>query len=157
MVLTTKYSNAAAGKDPKAAGNQRAADGRFSSEMMKDLLPDAQREARIVQALRKVGEQAGQSPAPVALAWLRHRSVPVIPIVGASKLSQFGDHLASLTLTLSPEQVRALDEASRIDPAFRYSMYGRDLKRSFAYGGVHDRILPLEEKASQVAADAGGA
>ena len=133
---------------------QRAAEGRFSSEMMKDFLPDAQRQARIVHALRKAGEQVGRSPAQVALAWLRHRSLPVIPIVGARKLSQFEDNLASLTLSLAPDQVRALDEASDIDLGFPYSMYARGLVRNFAYGGLRDRILPREESESRKAAAA---
>jgi len=144
-ILTGKYN-----------AGQRTADARFSSDMMKEFLPDAQRQARIVEALRKAGEQTGRPPAQVALAWLRHRSVPVIPIVGARKLSQFEDNLASLTLTLSPEQVRALDEASQIDPGFPYNMYSRDLVRNFAYGGMRDRILPLEDKASRATARAGG-
>jgi aryl-alcohol dehydrogenase-like predicted oxidoreductase len=37
--------------------------------------------------------------AQVALAWLRYRPVPVIPIIGARKLSQFQDNLASFDLT----------------------------------------------------------
>ena len=48
----------------------------------------------------------------VALAWLRFRSVPVIPIIGARKLSQFEDNLASLDLTLSADQLKTLDEAT---------------------------------------------
>jgi predicted oxidoreductase len=35
-----------------------------------------------------VAEQSGRSMAQVALAWLRHRMVPVIPIIGARKVSQ---------------------------------------------------------------------
>jgi hypothetical protein len=47
--------------------------------------------------------------------------VAVIPIIGARKLSQLQDNLASSDLSLSPEQVRALDEASQIDLAFPYT------------------------------------
>jgi diketogulonate reductase-like aldo/keto reductase len=42
--------------------------------------------------------------------------VSVIPIIGARKLSQLQDNLASFNLALLAEQVKALDEASQIDP-----------------------------------------
>jgi aryl-alcohol dehydrogenase-like predicted oxidoreductase len=44
---------------------------------------EAYREARIVSALKSVSAQAGRSMAQVALPWLHHRAVPVIPIIGA--------------------------------------------------------------------------
>jgi aryl-alcohol dehydrogenase-like predicted oxidoreductase len=39
--------------------------------------------------------------AQVALAWLRYRPVPVIPIVGARRLSQLQDNLASFDRTVA--------------------------------------------------------
>jgi aryl-alcohol dehydrogenase-like predicted oxidoreductase len=41
--------------------------------------------------------------ARVALAWLRYRSVPVFPIIGARKVSQLQGNLASFDLALSAE------------------------------------------------------
>jgi aryl-alcohol dehydrogenase-like predicted oxidoreductase len=129
-VLTGKYSG---GKD--------AGEGRYSSEMMREFLPDQSRQERIVAALRTIAGETGRSLAQVALAWLRYRTIPVIPIIGARKASQFADNLASLSLNLTPEHVKALDEASQIDLGFPYSMYDKDLVRGFIYGGMRDRIL----------------
>ena len=78
--------------------------------------------------------------AQVALAWLRYRPVPVIPIIGARKLSQLQDNLASFDLTLSPDQLKALDEASHVELGFPYNMYAKDLVRGLRYGGMADRI-----------------
>ena len=94
-----------------------------------------------MSALRTISGETGRSLAQVALEWLRYRDIPVIPIVGARKLSQLEDNLGSLSLELAPEQVKSLDEASRIDLGFPYSMYERDLVRGFAYGGTRDLIL----------------
>ncbi len=99
------------------------------------------RQERIVAALRKVGHEAGRSLAQVALAWLRYREIPVIPIVGARRLSQFTDNLASLSLTLTPDQVKALDEASEIELGFPHDFYQREMVRTFVYGGLRDQIL----------------
>ncbi|HEX4378606.1 MAG TPA: aldo/keto reductase, partial [Candidatus Acidoferrum sp.] len=133
-VLSGKYHGKDAGKDAKEQG-------RMSSDMMKDFKPDEQRADRIVTALKTVSGEVGRSVAQVALAWLRYRAVPVIPILGARKLSQLQDNLASLDLVLSPEQVNKLDDASKIDLGFPYSMYERGLVRNIAYGGMRDQII----------------
>jgi diketogulonate reductase-like aldo/keto reductase len=65
----------------------------------------------------------------------------VIPILGARKLTQLRDNLASLDLTLSAEQLKTLDEASRIELGFPYGMYAKTMVRTIAYGGLRDRIL----------------
>jgi aryl-alcohol dehydrogenase-like predicted oxidoreductase len=115
--------------------------GRMSSDMMKQFMPEEQRSARIVNAVKDVAEQVGRSMAQVALAWLHYRPVPVIPIIGARKLTQLQDNLAGCDLVLSPDQLKALDQASRIEPGFPYSMYAKDLVRGLMYGGMRDRIL----------------
>src|SRR5258708_93976 len=128
-VLTGKY------------GTAKASDARFSIEMMQAHQARGERVDRIVAAVRGVAGEVHQSPAEVALAWLRYRPVPVIPIIGARKLSQLQDNLASFDLALSTEQVQALDEASQIDLGFPYSLYGHEFVRATAYGGMRDQIL----------------
>lgn len=113
----------------------------MNGEMTKDFKPDQKRSDRVVKALKAVSDQVGRSIARVALAWLRNRTVPVIPIIGVHKFAQFQDNMASLEHTLSPEQVKSLDEASSIRLSFPYSMYLKDLVRGIAYGGLRDQIL----------------
>jgi diketogulonate reductase-like aldo/keto reductase len=79
--------------------------------------------------------------AQVALAWLRYRPVPVIPIIGARKLSQVKDNLASSGVSLSAEQLKTLNEASRIELGFPHEFYMRDMVRGLVYGGMYDRII----------------
>jgi aryl-alcohol dehydrogenase-like predicted oxidoreductase len=129
-VLTGKYNSA-----------ESAGEARYASEMMREVLPEPQRQARIVAALRKVSGETGRSLAQVALAWLRYRDIPVIPIVGARKLSQFEENVASLSLSLTPELVKALDAASQIELGFPHDLYRREMVRTFVYGGMRDRIL----------------
>jgi aryl-alcohol dehydrogenase-like predicted oxidoreductase len=129
-VLTGKYN------DGQATG-----DARYASEMMRSFLPESERQERIVAALRKVSGQTGRSLAQVALAWLRYRDIAVIPIIGARKLSQFEDNLASLSLALTSEQLKALDEASQVELGFPHDFYRREMVRTFVYGGLRDQIL----------------
>src|SRR5260370_12513907 len=129
-VLTGKYH-----------GEGKAEGARMTNEGMKDFFPEEQRVAPIISAVKSVSEQTGGSMAQVALAWLRHRTVPVIPIIGARKVSQLQDNLASLDLELSAEQLKSLDGASQIDLGFPQSIYERDMGRGIRYGGVWDRLL----------------
>jgi aryl-alcohol dehydrogenase-like predicted oxidoreductase len=118
-----------------------AADGRYSSDMMKQFLSTGERPDRIVTALETVSRQVGRSVAQVALAWLRYREIPVIPIIGARKLDQLRDNLASLDLQFSPEQLASLNQASAIDLGFPHEFYERELVKSLVYGGMRERIL----------------
>ncbi len=107
---------------------------------MRQFSPAEERSARIVAAVKKVAEEVGRSAAQVALAWLQYRPVPVIPIIGARKLSQLEDNLASLELALSDDQVKALDEASQIEMGFPHDFFRRDMVRTFVYGGTRNLI-----------------
>jgi aryl-alcohol dehydrogenase-like predicted oxidoreductase len=113
----------------------------MTNEGMQEFLPEEQRTAPIISAVKSVAKQTGRSMAQVALAWLLHRTVPVIPIIGARKVSQLQGNLASLDLELSAEQLKSLDEASRIEPEFPLSIYDREMVRAIRYGGTWDRLL----------------
>jgi aryl-alcohol dehydrogenase-like predicted oxidoreductase len=80
-ILTGKYH----GHGPSG---ESADAGRMNAAMLKDFVPKRQRTERIIGAVKAVSDEVGRSMAQVALAWLRHRPVPVIPIIGARKLSQ---------------------------------------------------------------------
>lgn len=95
----------------------------------------------IVRALEDVAAQTGKSLAQVALAWLRYRDVPVIPITGARRLEQLQDNLASLQLELTSDQIAVLDSVSAIEMGFPHDTYNRERIVSFVYGGVRDKIL----------------
>jgi aryl-alcohol dehydrogenase-like predicted oxidoreductase len=129
-VLTGKYH-----------GQGSSEPGRMNNEMMKDFIPEQQRTERVITAVKAVSDQLGRSVAQVALAWLQYRDVPVIPIIGARKLSQLQDNLASFDLTLSPEQVKTLDDASRIELGFPQNLYAKEMVRAIRYGGLRDKIL----------------
>ena len=125
----------------KYHGHGSSEQGRMNNDTMKGLMPEKQRTERIVAAIKTVSDETGRSMAQIALAWLRYRPVPVIPIIGARKLSQLQDNLASLELALSADQLRTLDEASRIELGFPYSIYALESARSTMYGGLRDQIL----------------
>jgi len=64
----------------------------------------------VVDRLTEVANARGVPSAQVALAWLLQRPGVTAPIVGATKLGHLEDALAAEQLTLSDEEVAALEE-----------------------------------------------
>jgi aryl-alcohol dehydrogenase-like predicted oxidoreductase len=128
-VLTGKYADGKAG-----------ADARMNNEMMKRFGRSSERATAVVAEVLKIAREVGRSPAQVALAWLRQRPWPVIPIVGARRLEQFRDNLACLDLTLDADQAGRLDAASRVELGFPHDFYANDMVRSMISGGMRDKI-----------------
>jgi aryl-alcohol dehydrogenase-like predicted oxidoreductase len=127
-VLTGKYAQGQGGE------------GRFAGEGMRQFQAGGNRTETIVREVQAVAREVGRSPAQVALAWLRQRPQPTIPIIGARKFAQFQDNLASLTLRLDPSQVDRLDRVSAIELGFPHDFYGKDMVRRLVYAGHRDQI-----------------
>jgi aryl-alcohol dehydrogenase-like predicted oxidoreductase len=89
---------------------------------------------RVLDALRPVATELGRPLAQVALAWVSAQPGVTAPIIGVSKLAQLADNLAALDIRFTPEQLRALDEASALDPAFPYGIFTPAVNRSI-FGG----------------------
>lgn len=123
----------------KYAGG-KSAGGRYDNEAMRQFVSVGDRSDRIVAALVAAAKELDRSPAQLALAWLRHRSRPVIPIIGARRLEQLKDNLAGMELKLPPEIVRRLDEVSRVDLGFPHEFYPKEMVRNLVFGGMRDRI-----------------
>ena len=70
----------------------------------------------VVDLVTSVAEEAGATPAQVALAWLRHRAdalgIASVPIPGTRRAARVEENLGSLAVTLTAEQLDALDSAA---------------------------------------------
>ncbi|HAT3848507.1 TPA: aldo/keto reductase [Serratia marcescens] len=65
---------------------------------------------RIIDAVEKVAKARGVPMAQVALAWVLAKPGVSAPIIGASKPHHLDDAIAALSLTLSEEELRSLEE-----------------------------------------------
>ena len=63
----------------------------------------------IVDAVARIAERRGVSRAQVALAWVSRHPTVAAPIVGATKPEHIDDAVASLSITLSAEEVAELE------------------------------------------------
>ena len=75
---------------------------------------------KVVDALDAVAAQTGKTVPQVALNWLLLRPTVSTVIVGARDEEQLRQNLDAVGWTLTPEQVRRLDEASAKPPAYPY-------------------------------------
>ena len=85
---------------------QKAKEGRRSSPEMQKRIEEHRPKLEAYEAFcRDLGEQ----PADVALAWLLHNPVVTAPIIGPRTAEQLAGSLRATELTLSAEQLQALD------------------------------------------------
>jgi aryl-alcohol dehydrogenase (NADP+) len=70
----------------------------------------------VLERVVALAGEKGVKPAQIALAWLMHKPGISAPIVGASRMSHLDDALAALDVTLSPEEMAALEEPYRPHP-----------------------------------------
>src|SRR6202022_4590395 len=64
----------------------------------------------VIEAVARVAAELGVGSAEVALAWVRSRLAVTSTLIGARTIEQLRANLASLEITLAPEQLAALDE-----------------------------------------------
>ena len=125
---------------PENVSESQAEGARMHGEMAKAFGGVSESSYATVREIVAIGKELGVPAAQVALAWLRYRSVPVIPIIGARKLAQIEDNIHSLDVPLSPEQLQRLDHASAISLGFPHDFLALGPVKAVVFGGLRDRI-----------------
>jgi aryl-alcohol dehydrogenase-like predicted oxidoreductase len=94
----------------------------------------------IVDEVRRVAEDIGQSPARVALAWVIGRLGVASTLMGVSRPAQVADNIAALDVVLSPEHRTALDAVSApAEPRLIYGLSRPPLRQAVVFGGAQVR------------------
>lgn len=76
---------------------------------------------KVIDRLGKIAEQRGVSRAQTALAWLLEKPGVTAPIVGASKPHHLEDAVAALSITLTSDEMRSLEELYIPHPVLGFS------------------------------------
>ena len=71
-----------------------------------------ERDWDVIEAVARVAAELGISSAQVALAWVRSRPAITSTLIGARTVEQLQSNLASLEVTLAPDQLAALESPS---------------------------------------------
>jgi aryl-alcohol dehydrogenase-like predicted oxidoreductase len=88
---------------------------------------DRPRAFKAVEAMRKVAAAHNVSVARIALAWVLHQRAVTSIIIGAKSQAQLLDNIAAGDIKLTPEQLAALDEVSRVPSEYPGWMFERQL------------------------------
>jgi hypothetical protein len=75
---------------------------------------DKERTWKILDVIAPIAKAHGCSPARVSNAWLLAKPVVTSVIIGAKRLDQLQDNLAAVELTLTPDELRQLDDVSAL-------------------------------------------
>ncbi|HEX7374573.1 MAG TPA: aldo/keto reductase, partial [Steroidobacteraceae bacterium] len=75
---------------------------------------DKERAFRCIDAMRPIAERHGVTVAQIALAWLLAKPWVSTIIIGARSMQQLDDNIAAGQLTLTADELAALDEVSRL-------------------------------------------
>ncbi len=109
-------------------------DTKFDSTDFRNTVPRLTPENRkanqpLVDLLDRFAKQKNATPAQVAIAWLLAQKPWIVPIPGTTKLNRLEENLGAANVRLTPEDLRAIEEASsHIQPqGARYSEFHQKL------------------------------
>jgi aryl-alcohol dehydrogenase-like predicted oxidoreductase len=87
------------------AGNDfRAHSPRFQGE-------NAERNLKLVDALRQIADAKGVSVAQIAIAWVAAQGKDIVPLIGARRRERLTEALGALSVTLDANDLAAIEQA----------------------------------------------
>ena len=93
---------------------------------------------RVAELLVEAAKKLDKPPAQVALNWVATQPGVTSTIIGATKLAQLDDNLASLSFKIPPDVRARLDEATAIEPVHPYVFF-RPAMQAMTTGGTDTR------------------
>jgi aryl-alcohol dehydrogenase-like predicted oxidoreductase len=94
----------------KAQGDFRAYSPRFQGD-------NVDRNLALVEALRAIAAAKGVSVAQIAIAWVAAQGDDIVPLVGARTRARLAESLGALDVTLSADELAAIERAVPKDAA----------------------------------------
>ncbi|GAB4858571.1 hypothetical protein Ancab_010045 [Ancistrocladus abbreviatus] len=93
---------------------------KFSKEDARQYMPRFQPEniehnKRIFERVSEIAAKKGCTPAQLALAWVLHQGNDVCPIPGTTKVENFNNNMAALSVNLTPEEMAELETLASVD------------------------------------------
>jgi aryl-alcohol dehydrogenase-like predicted oxidoreductase len=89
----------------------------FDSTDFRNTLPRFSPENRkanqaLVDLLTQIGQRKRTTPAQIALAWILAQKPWIVPIPGTTKLARLDENIRAVTLELTPDDLREIDQAA---------------------------------------------
>jgi aryl-alcohol dehydrogenase-like predicted oxidoreductase len=139
-VLSGKYTRANAGKVTAGRGD-------WAMSALND------NTYSVIDALVQVAQEAGSTPARVALHWVQSRPGVTSTIIGARTMEQLEDNLAALDLQLKPEQIARLDELTTPKLNFPFQFVKNAAAFSSSGTNINGLVAPVNPLAPKTEQD----
>lgn len=143
-LLSGKYDRATVEAGPSRAGglpNEAAVSGGVQSARLDGANPFGdtlftERNWSIVEVVKGVAAEIGETPAKVALAWVLGRPAVRTALTGVSRVSQLKENIAAIDLRLTEEQLGRLDAASAPELPMLYGLFSDQMRQHVIFGGA---------------------
>ena len=92
-----------------------------------------------IDAMRPIAQARGVSVAQIALAWLLAQPQVTSVIIGAKRTEQLADNIAAAQVTLSADELKQLDEVSRLPseyPGWMLERQGQQRRKQMSEGQI---------------------
>jgi aryl-alcohol dehydrogenase-like predicted oxidoreductase len=100
-----------------------------------------ERATTITKKVVEVADRLGVSATQLAINWTRqHKNQSVIPIVGATKITQVEDVLGCLNFEIPADEMNELNEISKVELPFPHKFFNEPGVRDVLYGGMKDTM-----------------
>jgi aryl-alcohol dehydrogenase-like predicted oxidoreductase len=100
---------------------------------------DRERAYACIDAMRPIAQARGVSVAQIAIAWLLAQPHVTSVIIGAKRPDQLADNIAAAQVTLSADELKQLDEVSRLPseyPGWMLERQGQQRRNQIADGQI---------------------
>ena len=104
-----------------------------------------ERNISIATEVQEIAKEINKTPSQIALNWIRQQQqqkqngVVIIPIIGARTEAQINDNLGCLDFELTKDQLKRLDEKSKIQLGFPHDFMS-EAASIFLYGNTFSLI-----------------
>lgn len=96
-----------------------------------------ERATNITKKVVEIADRLGVSASQLAINWTRqHKNQSVIPIVGATKVSQVEDVLGCLSFEIPVDMMNELNEVSKVELPFPQKFFNEAGVQDVLYGGM---------------------
>lgn len=92
------------------------------------------RETAVIDLLGEIAKETDKRMIDVALAWVRQHDLSglsPVTVIGPKNITQLEDNLASLELTLTPGQIKRLDDISAVDLGYPHGIISSSQNKMF--------------------------
>lgn len=95
----------------------KASPGDFRAHSPRFQEGNVEKNLALVEALKRVADQKGVSVAQIAIAWVAAQGDDIVPLIGARRRDRLSEALGALDVTLTEEDLAAIEQAVPRDSA----------------------------------------